>query len=121
MRSMPDIPRLEIETTGRTDGVVWIHLRGGTDMSTHGQLVAGLAAVDLDGVKVLHVDLSDLHFCDVRGLHHILIFARVVKRNGDVVVVHGASRMMLKMIDVLGVGTTNSSSPPDGVQLNWPA
>jgi hypothetical protein len=67
-------------------------------MSTHGQLVAGLTAVDLHGVEMMHVDLSGLDFCDVRSLHHILIFTGDVQRNGDDVV-HDASRMVIKMIN----------------------
>jgi ABC-type transporter Mla MlaB component len=72
-------------------------------MSTHEQLVAGLAAVHLDGAKVIHVDLSGLEFCDVRSLCHILIFTSGVQRNGDNVVVHGASGQVLRMINALAV------------------
>jgi hypothetical protein len=42
--------------------------------------------------------LSGLDFCDVRSLHHILIFTGDVQRNGDDVV-HDASRMVIKMIN----------------------
>jgi hypothetical protein len=47
--------------------------------------------------------LSGLHFCDVRSTCHILIFTSGMHRNGENVVVHGASRMVLKMINLLGV------------------
>jgi anti-anti-sigma factor len=93
---------LDIETTTNADGV-WVHIRGETDMSTYEQLVAGLAAVHLDGAKVIHVDLSGLEFCDVRSLCHLLVFTSGVQRNGGEVVVHGASPMVLKMVNLLGV------------------
>jgi hypothetical protein len=52
---------LDIETTTRIDGV-WIHIRGETDLSPHEQLVAALAAVDLDGMQVMQpVPHTDLH------------------------------------------------------------
>ncbi|HET6752358.1 MAG TPA: STAS domain-containing protein [Jiangellaceae bacterium] len=96
------LPGLDIETTTDTDGV-WIRLRGETDMSTHEQLLAGLAAADLDGMHVVHVDLSGLAFCDVRSMCHLLVFTSGVHRNGGDVVVHGASGIVLKMINLLGV------------------
>jgi anti-anti-sigma factor len=95
-------PRLDIETTTDTDGV-WIRLRGETDITTYEQLLAGLATVDLDGMHVVHVDLSSLEFCDVRSMCHLLNFTRGVQRNGGDVIVHGASPMVLKMINLLGV------------------
>lgn len=72
-------------------------------MSTHEQLVAALAAVDLDGIQVLHVDLSGLEFCDVRSMCHLLVFTSGVQRNGGDVVVHGASGQVFRMISLLGV------------------
>ena len=97
------LPGLDIETTTKTDGV-WIRLRGETDITTHERLLAGLAAAHLDGTRVVHVDLSGLAFCDVRSLCHILVFTRGVQRNGDNIVVHGASDQLLRMINLLGEG-----------------
>jgi hypothetical protein len=51
-------------------------------------------------MHVVHVELSGLDFCDVRSLCHILIFTSGVQRNGENVVVHGASRTILKMINL---------------------
>jgi anti-anti-sigma factor len=96
------LPTLDIETTTDAGGV-WIGLRGETDITTHEQLLAGLAAVDLSGMQVVHVDLSGLAFCDVRSLCHILMFTRGAQRNGDKVVVHGASDQVRRMINLLGV------------------
>jgi anti-anti-sigma factor len=96
------LPTLDIETTTNTDGV-WIRLRGETDITTHEQLLAGLAAVHLDGTRVVHVDLSGLAFCDVRSLCHILVFTSGAQRNGDNIVIHGASDQVLRMTNLLGV------------------
>jgi hypothetical protein len=71
-------------------------------MTTHERLVARLAAVDHNGMKV-RVDLSGLWFCDVRSLCHILIFTRGVQRNRGDVVVYGASGQVLRMVNLLGV------------------
>ena len=96
------LPGLDIEPTTDADGA-WIRLRGEADITTYEQLVAGLAAVHVDGRQVVHVDLSGLEFCDARSLCHILVFTRGVRRNGDNVVVHGANSMVLKMINLFGV------------------
>jgi anti-anti-sigma factor len=96
------VPGLDIETTTDTDGV-WVRLRGETDITTYEQLLAGLAAVHLDGMHVVHVDLSGLEFCDVRSLCHLLVFTSGVQRNGGDVVVHGASGQVLRMINALVV------------------
>lgn len=93
---------LDIETTTDTDGV-WIRLRGETDITTHRQLLAGLAAVDIDGKKVVNLDLSSLAFCDVRSLCYMMVFIGGVQRNCDAVIVHGASGTILKMINLLVV------------------
>ena len=61
MPPMPGATVLDIETTTRIDGV-WIHIRGETDLAPHEQLVAALAAVDLDGMQVVQpVPHTDLH------------------------------------------------------------
>jgi anti-anti-sigma factor len=95
------LPGLDIETTTNADAV-WTHIRGETDITTYEQLLAGLATVDLDGMHVVHVDLSGLEFCDVRSLCHLLVFTSGAQRNGGEVVVYGASPTVLKMINLLG-------------------
>jgi hypothetical protein len=82
---------------------LWIDICGETDISTHGQLVAGLTTADWVGVDVVHVGLARMGFCDVRGLLHLLSFANDVRRSGRDVVVHDASHMVLKMVNLLGM------------------
>lgn len=79
---------------------VALALRGELDFDNHEQLKADLAALEPAGDATVHVDLSDLDFCDVTAFRHLVEFAAKVHDEGGRVVVTGARPIIKTMAGV---------------------
>lgn len=95
-------PLFEV-VTARSVDTIWIDLRGELDISGHRQLGELFHALDLRGVRTVHLQLSRLEFCDSRGLGVIDDFTKDVRRRGGTVRVHGAGVRITKVARLLGV------------------
>ena len=71
--------------------------------ATEDQLREALAAVDLTASTPLRLHLSELDFCDVNSLRHLLTFTRTVRDSGRAVEIEGARGVVRRLILLLGV------------------
>jgi anti-anti-sigma factor len=97
----PDGVRLGIETR-QQDGVVTLVLLGEADIATVDRLEATLAQIEVDGVRAVHVDLTELDFADVATLRQLMLFARRARSNGHQVTTGGARPVLRKVAVLLG-------------------
>ena len=101
--SVPDpdhVGDLRIETIGGDD-VVQVVLRGEADIATLEDLDAALEHLELDGAKLVHLDLTGLDFADVATVRRLAVFARQAKRTGHDVNACGASQILRKVAGVV--------------------
>lgn len=91
-----DMYPLNIAVTKSTDAV-WIQVCGEVDLSNREQLKAALAAVDIGGVQVVHLDLHRLSFCDTSGCRLLLLFEREARLSGYATQIHGATPTIQKV------------------------
>ena len=61
---------------------VWVAISGELDCSNHDQLKQALAGLSLAGARQVHLQLSDLRFCDVAGMRQLLNFTRQTELTG---------------------------------------
>lgn len=92
---------LHVETTTR-DHATWITIRGEADVSNHELLQAALAAIKFNGIREVHLQLSELRFCDVRALSQLLMFGRGVRQSGRDVAVHDANHVIQTVAQLVG-------------------
>jgi len=95
-------PPLHIETTTR-ENTVWVHLRGEADLGNHEQLRSGLTQVRLNGADAVHLVLSELTFCDLCALRHLVAFAGRVRNAGRQLSAHGACPTIKKVARLVNV------------------
>jgi anti-anti-sigma factor len=96
------VPPLHIETTKR-ENTVLVHLRGEADLGNHEQLRSGLLQVRLDGADAVHLMLSELTFCDLCALRHLVAFAGRVREAGRQLSAHGARPTIKKVAGLVNV------------------
>ena len=87
-----------------TPYAVWIAVSGELDLSNHDQLEQVLAGLSLAGTRHVHLQLSNLSFCDVRGMRHLLAFIRRAELRGRRVSAHGASRSLRRLCHLVTDG-----------------
>lgn len=80
-----------------------IRFGGELDLGTEVQLREALADVDLTATTPLRLHLSELDFCDVNSLRHLLTFTRTVRDSGRAVEIEGARGVVRRLILLLGV------------------
>ncbi len=93
---------LDVETK-TSDLTTWITISGEADVSNQGTFEAALAAFEPKEMHEIRLRLSDLSFCDVRSICHLLTFASQMTENGcDVVVVDAAPvvELMMRLLQV---------------------
>lgn len=89
---------------------VWVAIDGEIDLTNHDRLRSALSGVSLAGTKRLHFELSKLTFCDARGLWHLLGFIDHAEQQGTSVLVHGASRGLRRLSDLITAGRVRLDS-----------
>lgn len=82
---------------------MWVRLRGEADLGNHEQLHFGLTQVQLDGAKAVHLELTELTFCDLCALRHLVAFAAKVREAGRELFSHGACPTIKKIARLLNV------------------
>ena len=102
MRIQTDGTDLTIQVAAGDSTRVWVELRGAADLANHDHLQRALSQIPLDGKDEVHVRLHRLTFCDSRALCHLDAFASEVRRRGQSITTHGASRMLRRMSAILG-------------------
>jgi anti-anti-sigma regulatory factor len=93
-------PLLRFEHT-LADGTIELHLIGEMDLSTRGHLAAALAALPLDGVAKVRLNLGRLEFCDGAGVDELLD-ARRTPPSEPVVVADGAPPHLVRLFTLTG-------------------
>lgn len=101
---------LSIRITATTCAV-WVALSGELDISNHDQLAQALAGLSLAGTSHVHLQLSDLSFCDVRGMRQLLAFIRRVEMRGRQVSAHGPSRSLRHLCHLMTDGEVSLERP----------
>ena len=94
---------LSIRVTA-TSYAVWIAVSGELDLSNHDQLAQALAGLSLAGARHVHLQLSNLGFCDVAGMRHLLAFIRRAELRDRQVSTHGASRSLRRLCHLMTDG-----------------
>jgi anti-sigma B factor antagonist len=94
---------LSIRVTATTYAV-WIAVSGELDLSNHDQLAQALAGLSLAGSRHVHLQLSNVGFCDVAGMRHLLAFIRRAELMGRQVSAHGASRSLRRLCHLMTDG-----------------
>lgn len=85
------------------DGDVTVHVRGELDLGTAPVLAATLYPVVARGQQRLHIDMSDVGFCDLSGLNLLLDVAARQAAFGGFVVVQGACRSLWLMLAFVAI------------------
>ncbi|MGZ4426534.1 MAG: STAS domain-containing protein [Nocardioidaceae bacterium] len=97
----PDLPWLTVEP--RTEGdTVRVQISGELDLATHELLDAALSGEAVQQAAVVELDLSELVFCDSRGLSRLLAFVREVRQSGRDVRVENAGFALRRMFGWFG-------------------
>lgn len=102
MRSKTHSTDLAVRVAAVDNTKVWVELLGTADLANHDHLQHTLSQIPLDGKGEVHVWLHRLTFCDSRALFHLEAFASEVRRRGQSITTHGASRTLRKMSTILG-------------------
>lgn len=93
---------LRIETL--LDGLVLrVALHGECDFSTVPALDSALGGIELNGSRLVHLDLTHLAFADVATIRRIAAFAGDAKRSGQDVATSGAHPTLRKVAGLLQV------------------
>ena len=92
-------PLLRFEHT-LADGTVELHLIGEMDLSTRGHLAAALAALPLEGVAKVRLNLGRLQFCDGAGVDELLAARRTPSE--PVVIAHSAPPHLVRLFTLTG-------------------
>ena len=90
---------------------VWVTISGELDCSNHDQLNGALAGLSLAGVRHVHLQLSDLRFCDVAGMRQLLSFTRRTGLTGRRVSTHGTSRTLRRLCHLMTDGKASLDRP----------
>ena len=94
-----------------TTNAVWIAISGELDVSNHDQLGHALAGVSSAGTGHVHLQLSNLSFCDVAGMRHLLAFIRQAELRGRQVSAHGPSRSLRRLCHLMTDGKVRLGRP----------
>ena len=90
---------------------VWIAVSGELDVSNHDQLAQALAGLSLAGTRHVHLQLSNLRFCDVGGMRQLLAFIRRAELRGRQVSAHGPSRSLRRLCHLMTDGKVRLDRP----------
>lgn len=90
---------------------VWVAISGELDSSNHDQLKQALAGLSLAGARQVHLQLSDLRFCDVAGMRQLLNFTRQTELKGRRVSTHGTSRSLRRLCHLMTDGKVSLDRP----------
>ncbi|MGZ4426923.1 MAG: STAS domain-containing protein [Nocardioidaceae bacterium] len=96
--------RLVVTTTAYA---IWITLVGDLDLANVGPFENTLAGLTLAGTLPVHLDLSQLMFCDSRGLSSLLNFTAKLTSNGHRVTARGARPTLKRLAVLMSAGETN--------------
>ncbi|MGZ6832146.1 MAG: STAS domain-containing protein [Mycobacteriaceae bacterium] len=106
--------RLVVTTTAYA---IWITLVGDLDMANVGPFESTLGGLTLAEALPVHLDLSQLMFCDSRGLRSLLHFTATLRGSGHRVIARGARPMIQRLAVLMSEGETNLDGAVPQVQL----
>lgn len=97
-----DDGRLVVETANSGDAAS-IMIQGEADTANLERLEAALTCIELDGQRVVHIDVAGLHFIDVPALRQLTVFAMQMRQNGYDVTTRGAQPLVHEVACILDV------------------
>ena len=90
---------------------VWVAVSGELDPSNHDRLEQALTGLPRAGAGHVHLQLSELRFCDVAGMRLLLRFIRETERRGRRVSTHGSSRTLRRLCHLMTDGKVSLNRP----------
>lgn len=111
----PGCVPFDIDTTAEASMLV-IRFRGELDIATQHH-VREVCVRDADGVETVVLDLADLTFCDVAGLHALLALRQVHLARGRRVETVNPTRPVRRLLQVAGVQDLLSERTPSVAKL----
>lgn len=93
---------LRVETV-RGEHTLRVALHGECDISRIHELDQALRNIELDGARLVHLDLTHLAFADIATIRRLAAFAGHAKRTGHDVTTNGAHHTLRKVADLLHV------------------
>ncbi len=100
-RPREDLNHLDVAVTPKAS-VIRVQLCGEVDLSNRDALLCELAAVCLEDVDTLHLDLHELTFCDIQGCHLLGMFLARAQISGVEVRIHDARPVVRRVLTLLG-------------------
>lgn len=97
-----DACRLRIDTAHRADAVT-LRLRGEADMASSEVLARCLSSLPVDSAIGLRLDLTALRFADAATVAELGTFAASARSHGHPISTCGASRLVCRVADLLGL------------------
>jgi anti-sigma B factor antagonist len=96
-----DSTSLDIELTW-TSVAVWVRLVGELDVASARRVLDAVDAFELETEQVLVLDLTQVTFCDARGVATLVRIHRAAVSNGRRLTVHGASPQIRRLLSITG-------------------
>ena len=97
----PDLPWLTVQPHAEGE-TVRVHIGGELDLATHEVLDAALSSEAVQQATTVHLELSELVFCDSRGLSRLLAFVREARASGRDVRIDNAGFALRRMFGWFG-------------------
>ena len=112
-RVRPDgVQGLRVETL-KGEHTLQVALHGECDFSNIHELDQALRNIELDGARLVHLDLTHPTFADVATIRRLAAFAGRAKRTGHDVTTNGAHHTLRRVADMLHVQDDLALSRPD--------
>jgi anti-anti-sigma regulatory factor len=84
-------------------GCVRLQFTGEIDQLSHGQLQSTLAALHIDGITAIHLDMSKLEFADISATRELMTFAQA--HPGLRLILYDPPASLQRILTLLGPGT----------------
>jgi anti-sigma B factor antagonist len=102
--SAPKAPTgLTIDVDDAASDALTMRLAGEVELATSHLLIEAISGIELDGRRVVVLDLTDVTFCDARGLAAVLTAHRTISGNGGHLTIRGASGIVRRIFTLTGV------------------
>jgi anti-sigma B factor antagonist len=94
---------LSVTVTEDGSGPIRVRLVGELDLATAGQVPVALAKLDGRQGSDVHLDLTELTFCDARGLRALVESRWAVQESGGHLVLTGVPKLTRRLLTITGL------------------